>query len=457
MAIIWDTRDDAGGFGGDYTNNSWNSFMNRYAVRFTPELSGPGSAYENVTFSRSYSVFFPYTGDYVISASCDNSGSLSIGGIGFSVSSFQSTATTTRFYNRGTYTLSLSVVNAPGSNVYSSNPYGIAITVDAPPPPPPPTVTFTISPGSIIRGETATLSWTVTGQLISLSINQGIGNVATTGTRSVSPQNTTTYTITAVGEGGTVSRSVTLTVYIPPETLLTLDNATIIRGQCTFLRWTTTGDAGSATITPGIGPVNINGNRQICPTETTTYTINVSGLGGTDSDSITLTVYQPPTADLSGPASLNYGQQGVLTYQATDADISLEIFPLYSYKNTNVSGNRIVLSTGQFSSGTINTQIPYNDFGPVSVTYLISAIGNGGQENKSIIIPINIDETPANFLVPESEDLLKNQNPIYTPDSTVTSYEILIEDIDIPVEVKADRPILVDVNDQEIWTQIRSI
>jgi hypothetical protein len=431
--------------------------MNRYAVRFTPELSGPGSAYENVTFNRSYSVFFPYTGNYVISASCDNSGSLSIGGVGFSVSSFASTATTTRFYNRGTYTLSLSVVNAPGSNVYASNPYGIAITVDAPPPPPAPTVTFTISPGSIIRGETATLSWTVTGQLISLSINQGIGNVATTGTRSVSPQNTTTYTITAVGEGGTVSRSVTLTVYIPPQTLLTLDNATIIRGQCTFLRWTTTGDAGSATITPGIGPVNINGNRQICPTETTTYTINVSGLGGTASDSITLTVYQPPTVDLSGPASLNYEQQGVLTYQATDADISLEIFPSYSYKNTNVSGDIIVLSTGQFSSGTINTQIPYNDFGPFSVTYLIRAIGNGGQETKSVIIPINVDETPSNFLVPESEDLLKNQNPIYTPDSTVTSYEILIEDIDIPVEVKADRPILVDVNDQEIWTPIRQI
>ncbi len=321
----------------------------------------------------------------------------------------------------------------------------------------PPTVAFSVSPTSIIRGETATLSWNVTGNISSVSINQGIGSVGSSDTRSVSPQSTTTYTITATGVGGTTIQSITLTVYQPPETLLTLDNPTIIRGQCTFLRWITTGDAGSATITPGIGAVNINGNRQICPTETTTYTINVSGLGGTDSDSITLIVYQPPTVDLSGPASLNYGQQGTLTYQSTDADISLRITTSYAYKNGIVNGSVVNLPTGVTSNGTITTQIPYNDFGPFAATYTITAIGNGGQESKQILVPINVDETPANFLVPESEDLLKSQNPIYTPDSLVTSYEILIDDIDIPVEIKADRPILVDINDQEVWTQIRQI
>jgi hypothetical protein len=321
----------------------------------------------------------------------------------------------------------------------------------------PPTVAFSVSPTSIIRGETATLSWNVTGNISSVSINQGVGSVGSSGTRSVSPQSTTTYTITATGIGGTTIQSITLTVYQPPETLLTLDNPTIIRGQCTFLRWITTGDAGSATITPGIGAVNINGNRQICPTETTTYIINVSGLGGTDSDSITLIVYQPPTVDLSGPESLNYGQQGTLTYQATDADISLQITLFYVYKNGVVQGNEVNLPIGASVNGTVTTVIPYNDFGPVSATYIITATGNGGEETKFIVVPINIDETPENFLVPESEDLLKGQNPIYTPDSLVTSYEILINDIDIPVEIKADRPILVDINNQEIWNSIREI
>ena len=115
------------------------------------------------------------------------------------------------------------------------------------------------------------------------------------------------------------------------------------------------------------------------------------------------------------------------------------------------------LPLGENVSESIQTQIPYNDFGPFSVTYVIVATGNGGQESKQIIIPINVDETPTNFLVPESEDLLKDQAPIFTPDAIVTSYEIVIDDIDIPVEVKADKPILIDVNSQEDWKPIREL
>ncbi len=324
-------------------------------------------------------------------------------------------------------------------------------------PPPAPTVSFSISPTEICPGNTATLSWSVTGVISSISINQGIGTVSASGTRTVSPNSTTTYTITATNAGGTTTRSVTLTRYQLAAVDLTTDVPTIIRGQSTTLRWTATGTITSSTINQGIGSVNINGNRVISPTETTTYTIITTGVCNTATDSVTLIVYQPPTVDITGPESLNYGQQGTLTYQSTDADISLIVIPTYTYKQSTTVGAQVSLSIGQTSNGTLTTQIPYNDFGPVSVSYAITATGNGGQESKQIIIPINIDETPTNVLVPESEDLLKSQNPIYTPDSLITSYEILIEDIDIPVEVKADKPILIDVNAQETWTPIRRI
>ena len=265
------------------------------------------------------------------------------------------------------------------------------------------------------------------------------------------------YTITATGLGGTTTRTATLTVYIPPNVTFSLDSSAIIRNQCTTLRWTTTGDAGSATINQGIGSVNINGNRQVCPTETLTYTINVSGLGGADSDSITLTVYQPPTVEITGPVSLEYGQQGTLNYAATNTNISLTVTPTYNYRGSSVVGTVINLPTGASVNGLITTQIPYNDFGPFNVTYVIVATGNGGQETKQITIPINIDETPTNFLVPESEELLKDQAPIYTPDAIATSYKIVIGDIDIPVEIKADKPILIDKNEQQDWERLRSI
>ena len=535
MAIIWDTRNNAGGFGGDYTNGNWSSFMNQYAVRFTSATSGPGSAFEGVTFNRSYSVFFPYSGNYTVTTAADNFGTLNIGGVNFTVPNFTASATTVRYYNKGTYTLSLSVVNAPSSNNYAPNPYGIAITVDAPPQPPapsisfsissssiifpgsstiswstfnatsvfitniganlatsgsrtvspsatttytiiasgeggtvtrsatvtvtyqPPSVSFSITPTSICRGSTATLSWNVTGAVTSVSINRGIGTVSNSGSRTVGPTSSTTYTITATGPGGTTTRSVTLTVNQPTTTSITADSTAIIRGQSTTLRWTTTGSATGATIDQGIGSVNINGNRVVSPTQTTRYTISVTGICTNSSSSVTVTVYQPPTVTLTGPVSLNYGQQGTLSYNATNVDVSLQVFPTYVYKNQAIQGATISLPLGTTVSGQITTQIPYNDNGPFSVSYLIIATGNGGQEAKMITLPINVDETPDNFLVPESTDLLKSQNPIFTPDAVVTSYEIKIEDIDIPVEVKADKPILVDKNKQEQWKRIRKI
>jgi hypothetical protein len=203
--------------------------------------------------------------------------------------------------------------------------------------------------------------------------------------------------------------------------------------------------------------VNINGNKQVCPSETTTYTINVTGICTNSSSFATVTVYQPPTVDLTGPESLNYGQQGTLTYNATDADILLTINISYTYKGYTQIDSPITLPTGASVNGQITTTIPYNDFGPINATYVINALGNGGQETKQITIPINVDETPDNFLVPESKDLIKEQIPIVTPDTTVTSYQIKIEDIDIPVEVKADKPILIDKNEQQNWKQIRKI
>jgi hypothetical protein len=182
-------------------------------------------------------------------------------------------------------------------------------------------------------------------------------------------------------------------------------------------------------------------------------------MGGTDVKQVTLTVYQPPTVNLSGPQSLNYGQQGTLVYESTDVDVSFVLEPTYTYKNGSATGAMFNtnLPLGAISNGTITTNIPYNDYGPTSVTYTLTGTGNGGQETKQITVPIIIDETPENFLVPETDDAFKSQEPIYSPNSDVTSYEIIVDGVDIPVEIKADKPILVEINDDDTWDQLRSI
>jgi len=89
----------------------------------------------------------------------------------------------------------------------------------APPPPPPaaPTVAqFTAEPTSIQRGQSSTLRWEVSGDVTSVSINQGVGTVQRTGNQRVSPSDSTTYTLTATGAGGETTASATVSVSAPP-------------------------------------------------------------------------------------------------------------------------------------------------------------------------------------------------------------------------------------------------
>jgi len=74
---------------------------------------------------------------------------------------------------------------------------------------------FTVEPSSITAGQSATLSWAVENA-DSVSISGGVGSVQTTGSTSVRPASTTTYSLTATGPGGTTNRSVTLSVSAPP-------------------------------------------------------------------------------------------------------------------------------------------------------------------------------------------------------------------------------------------------
>ena len=93
-----------------------------------------------------------------------------------------------------------------------------AAQAEVPPPPPPPKVSiaqFTAEPSTIQRGQSATLSWEA-GNATDISINQGVGTVQARGNRQVFPNDTTTWTLTAKGPGGTDSRSATVNVTVPP-------------------------------------------------------------------------------------------------------------------------------------------------------------------------------------------------------------------------------------------------
>jgi hypothetical protein len=241
----------------------------------------------------------------------------------------------------------------------------------------------------------------------------------------------------------------------------------IVRGESTTLSWSTSGDATTAFLTPVVGNTNIASNTTVNPVNDTTYTISVRlfvppDIDVTDTDEKTLIVLQPPTASLIGPNKIKYGEQAVISYTATNADTSVTLRPSYTYRNETINGSPITLQTGLNVSGDYVTGIPYTTQGPFQVQYILDVVGFGDPGNKltiskQIVIPIEIDETPNNFIIPESLDKIKNEEPVITPDSNVTSFTVEIDDIDIPVEIKSNRPIEVRFDDDNTWNKVRQI
>ncbi len=164
-----------------------------------------------------------------------------------------------------------------------------------------PTATLSASSKAIAVGESVTLLWSTTHAL-SVTIDQGIGAVGTSGSRQVTPATTTTYTLTATGAEGTTPAEavVTITVSEPPPTAqLTVSPSTIVQGrESATLTWSTT-HALSVSIDNGVGAVTASGSRAVTPTETTTYTLTATGAEGTTPAEAraTVTVVEPPPGE----------------------------------------------------------------------------------------------------------------------------------------------------------------
>ena len=109
----------------------------------------------------------------------------------------------------GTYQYRLSVANDGTNQTVFSDPVTVSIGAS-------PAVTFGAVPSTIHAGQQATLSW-ITANAASVFIDQGVGTQALSGTATVSPANTITYTLTAMNGGQSTTASTTVTVITAPS------------------------------------------------------------------------------------------------------------------------------------------------------------------------------------------------------------------------------------------------
>jgi len=189
-------------------------------------------------------------------------------------------------------------------------------------------LSFTANPTNIQSGQSSTLSWVVENAT-SVTLQPGPGSVdPRSGTLSVSPTQTTTYTLTATGASGTVNSSVTVTLGTPgpgnPQIIRFEANPlTIAPGGTSTLSWSTSG-ATTVTITPNVGSVPVNGSTTVTPSATTTYTLTASSADGhsvTAPVTVTVTGASVPqvVVFVANPQNIDAGQQTKLCWQVTGA------------------------------------------------------------------------------------------------------------------------------------------
>ena len=335
---------------------------------------------------------------------------------------------------------------------------------------------FNLNKTSIIAGQNATLSWSVTDSE-SQSINAGIGAVSAVDDRVVSPTATTTYTLTAIGQAGNDTASTILTVYQPVVANLRADgqnvSTSITRGQFANLDWVVTGDASSASIDQGIGGVLLTSNTNVQPTLTTTYTLSASGLGGSDTDGVTVTVNQPPELSYNPPLQINYGDTLSIDMTYRYATSGVTINAIYTQRNPN-TGNAVNITeslslpgtasdeSGAAVTNTATFNIPWTLHGTFAVAFTATASGAGGTNPQNTSIGVVVDETPDNITIPDNLDELPLDQIAAPDESLVVSDPIIITDIDLAAEIKSNFPIQVRFDDDDPdletnWNDVRQI
>ncbi|MFC1829702.1 hypothetical protein ACFL0O_08825, partial [Thermodesulfobacteriota bacterium] len=280
-----------------------------------------------------------------------------------------------------------------------------------------PTITAGTDPETIMVGESSTLSWT-TSNADNCVIDQGIGSVGLTGSIVVQPDKTTTYTITAIGPGGTSTANATITVNYPsPSVSFSVNPGGIVAGESSTLAWNTI-YADSVSIDNGIGNVDLSGSYIVSPSQTTTYTLTVIGPGGTTIKSTTLTIHPPPpTVSLVSDVDiLQTGEPATLTWSSENAQ--------YAFIDNGI---------GEVSVNGATVVSPEH-----TTAYTITVTGPSGSDNAQVVIRVagNPEPQPEGSFGAQYEDLVPTDATIDQYDSKRFSVVtgMVLDVNDLPVE-----------------------
>jgi phospholipase C len=235
---------------------------------------------------------------------------------------------------------------------------------------------FTASPANVQAGQSATLSWSTAGAT-SVTISGVTGNLSASGSMSVSPAQSTSYTLVATGPGGSTNQSAFVTVTAGPPSgaptivTFTANPSTLSLGQATTITWNVQ-NATEISIS-GVGSdLAPTGSVQVKPQATGDFVLDAMGPGGEAKQSIHVTVNASVVINsfTAVPNAIQTGGQSVL--------------------NWNVSGATTVTLNGATVAATGNQTVTPNE----TTTYALIATGaDGTKVEQDVIVTVATPDT----------------------------------------------------------------
>ncbi len=252
---------------------------------------------------------------------------------------------------------------------------------------------FTATPESVPPGSPATLEWRLSAATGG-SISTAAGGVVEaeiavpSGTLDVTPDVTTTYTLSALGVGGPVTESVTVVVERPTIDVFLATPDTIDEGDAVTLSWVArfasslvVRDAAGTEIVSTTNPAD---QFMVSPLESTEYTLVATGDGGlVDRASVQVSVDNAAIAEVRSftatPANVVIGEVATLSWDVTGARNGIEI---------DVGGD-VLLATSN-PRGTLEVR-------PAATTeYRLTALGQTANDAASTTV--TVDPSPPAIL-----------------------------------------------------------
>ena len=201
--------------------------------------------------------------------------------------------------------------------------------------PNPPVVSLSVSPNSVYKDSSSTITWSSTNTPTSCTASgdwTGAKNASgTMSTGALSTVKTYTYTLTCSNAGGTSApRSATVAVSLPPKPVVTLSASpiSVTTGNSSNLTWSSTNTPTSCTASGDwTGAKNASGTMStgaLSTVKTYTYTLTCSNAGGSGSATTSVSVSsgvvvsKPVVAISLSPTTIGTGGSTTISWSATN-------------------------------------------------------------------------------------------------------------------------------------------